>query len=159
MTQNCIFRFFSGLENFTRVCINLAPSMHVHITLFTSYSRLIKSSLVRLSSALVTASEFTGKSILPDIKTQNTKHLLLNITILKLGNCSRLCEYCKQKFNWYWRSCLRRVKIADSHPWLLKEPHIKFIVILIPYCLNKETRSIHKYCAMERRQLVVNREE
>lgn len=50
--------------------ISLALSVHVHIILFTSYSRLIKSSLVRLNSALVTASEFTGKSILPDRKTQ-----------------------------------------------------------------------------------------
>ena len=52
--------------------------------LVTSYSRLIKSSLVRLSSALVTASEFTGKSILP-VKTKS--NLIFN-SVTKLKKCS-----------------------------------------------------------------------
>lgn len=81
---------FYGLKNFTWVRINLAFSVHVLIILFTSYSRLIKSSLVRLNSALVTASEFTGKSILPDIKKQKWYEISLNIISFKLENCSRL---------------------------------------------------------------------
>lgn len=49
--------------------------------LFTSYSCLIKSSLVRLSSALVMASEFTGNSILPDIKRKAKGYLRQHCSI------------------------------------------------------------------------------
>ena len=49
--------------------------------LFTSYSCLIKSSLVRLSSALVMASEFTGNSILPDIKKKAKGYLRQHCSI------------------------------------------------------------------------------
>ena len=152
---------FYGWENFTWVRINLASSVHVLIILFTSYSRLIKSSLVRLNSALVTASEFTGKSILPDIKTQKWYETSFTqyYNFKTWKTAQDWANIAGRTSIRYWTSRLERVKIADSHPQLLKEPHMKVIVILMPYCLTKETRSVHKYCAMETRQLVVNTKE
>jgi len=57
----------------------------------TSYSRLIKSILVLLSSALVTASEFTGKSMLPDMKKEKALVTFLN-SDEKLTTCFEFLE-------------------------------------------------------------------